>query len=336
MFDNYKNKGLTGLVNIGNTCFINSCFQILSHTYELNEILNNIDYNKKLNNINDSMLLIEWNTLRKLMWNENCIITPNRFINTIHKLASIKKLDIFSNYYQNDITEFFIFVINCFHNSLSREVTININGDVKNERDFIAKKCYEMIANTYSKEYSEIWDIFYGVQITILSSQQDDSKINYIPESYSILSLSIPNIENPTLIDCFDLYVENEDMDVQQPSLGKKKQIQFWNFPKILVIDLKRYSCDVIHEKNKILVSFPLENLDLSKYILGYNKNIYLYDLYGVCNHIGLNNNSGHYNSFIKNVDEWYQFDDTNIVKITNLNDIVNPNAYCFFYRRKN
>jgi ubiquitin C-terminal hydrolase len=102
------------------------------------------------------------------------------------------------------------------------------------------------------------------------------------------------------------------------------------------VIDLKRYSCDVIHEKNKILVSFPLENLDLSKYILGYNKNIYLYDLYGVCNHIGLNNNSGHYNSFIKNVDEWYQFDDTNIVKITNLNDIVNPNAYCFFYRRKN
>ena len=352
VFDKYKNRGLSGLANIGNTCFINSCFQILSHTYELNELFNSIDYEKKINNNNDSVLLIEWNNLRQILWGENCVVTPNRFINTIQKLASIKNVDIFSSYHQNDITEFFIFVINCFHNALSREVKVIINGNIENETDIIATKCYNTLSSIYSKEYSEIWSIFYGIQITIIEKMNEydeviieddnnETKKKIVPEVYSILSLPIPtNLRNPTLYDCFDLYVEGEILDGDNAVFNEKtnknenvkKSIQFWNFPNILVIDLKRYFS---HEKkNKTLVSFPLENLDLSKYVIGYNKDSYIYDLYGICNHSG-SNLGGHYTSTVKNVDEWYKFDDTSITKITKLNEIITPEAYCFFYRKR-
>ena len=68
----YLGKGRTGLANCGNTCYVNSCIQCLSHTYELNDFLKEKTYEGKLNNIPDSVLLVEWDSLRELMWSQNC------------------------------------------------------------------------------------------------------------------------------------------------------------------------------------------------------------------------------------------------------------------------
>ena len=142
-------------------------------------------------------------------------------------------------------------------------------------------------------------------------------------------------------MDCFELYVEGETLDgdncVTDEKSGKKvaarKNIMFWSFPDVLVIDIKRFNA--MNRKNQIMVDFPLENLDLSKYVIGYNKNSYIYDLYGVCNHSG-SVMGGHYTSFVKNANgKWYHYNDTSVSEVVLAQQIVTPKAYCFFYRKR-
>ena len=262
-FEKYKDNGLSGLANLGNTCFINSCVQILSHTYELNDFLNLDSYKKKLKNKYDSALLL-------------------------------------------------------------------------------AIQCYEMVKNMYSKEYSEIWNLFYGVHVSEISSLENGKVLKTIPEPFFMIDLPIPsNNKSPSLIDCFDLYVtgetlENENAWYNEETKVKeniRKKILFWSFPTILVIDFKRFNAR--NQKNQILISFPLDNLDLSEYVIGYKKNSFKYELYGICNHSG-NVLGGHYTSYVKNSNgKWYHFNDTSVSEVGLIESLVSTKAYCLFYRKK-
>jgi len=338
--EKYTDKGLSGLVNMGNTCFINSCMQILSHTYELNSFLEDEKYKKKIKKNGDSVLLIEWDNLRKMLWKSNCIVSPGKFIKTIQKIARTKGIDIFTEYSQNDLPEFLLFVIECFHNSLARDIKMTITGIAQNETDEIALKCFEMVKNMYSKEYSEIWNMFYAIHVSVIEDLETGEKYKITPEPYFMIDLPIPtDNKQPTLEDCLNYYVEGETLEGEnawfceekEKKINIKKKIQLWSLPNILVIDFKRFNNQ--SKKNQILITFPTD-LDLSKYVIGYKPESYKYELYGVCNHSG-SVMGGHYTSFIKNANgKWYHFNDNEVSELGTNDSIVSPKAYVLFYKK--
>ena len=53
----YADKGLTGLANVGNSCYINTCMQILSHTYKLSDFLKDESFLKLAGNSGNAIFL---------------------------------------------------------------------------------------------------------------------------------------------------------------------------------------------------------------------------------------------------------------------------------------
>lgn len=350
-YTEYKDRGITGLKNLGNTCFMNSAIHCLTHTYEFSRFLDSKTeqfYNDLLQKNEYGIILKEWNDLRTLMFSENCNISPGGFLTNVQKIAVIKDRQIFTGFAQNDLTEFILFICDCFHEALKRPVKIDVYGQEKNKTDSIAKKCYKMVQDNYKDNYSEIYQMFYSIQVSNIYEYSDSTDYDQLcsmpplstrPESIFMLDLCIPENEC-TVYECIEKHCKpellngdnkwfNEDKNEKQDVL---KQYSFFNLPEVLIISLKRFNHHV--NKNNTYVKIDVnEHIDFSKFVCGYNPQQYKYEVFAVCNHYG-SIMGGHYTTTVKNASgKWYSFNDLEKNEVDD-ERVITPNMYCLFLRK--
>lgn len=332
----YSNKGLTGLCNLGNTCYINSCMQILSNIHELNEYIHIIcsDFENNKSDI-DVLFLLEWKSLYDLMWSKNVVISPNRFIKIIQIISREKNMMLFSGHDQNDVTEYLYFLLECFNNGLKKYS----NTLFKKQLEYIEKnddkKFKEYYNRIYEKNFSIIELLFSGCyKINIV--EKDTNKI--ISSRYDNFYMIDLQLNSTDLNECLDEYFQNEEMneennnqyydDNDKSYKNVYMQQKIIHKPKILIIHLKRWNNNL--RKNQRIIHFDLNTLNMDKY-MSHEKNV-TYNLFGIINHSG-NIFGGHYHSFIKNDNhKWYLFNDTQVSEIKESMVKTNKN-YVLFYR---
>ena len=104
-----------GIVNLGNTCYVNSCIQILSHIPKfINACMReNVRHPTKV----EVNLWNNWINILKIIQsgNSNEMIHPNGFIRSIIQVTEHKKGFSFSENEPGDANEFILFMIETLH-----------------------------------------------------------------------------------------------------------------------------------------------------------------------------------------------------------------------------
>lgn len=338
----YTGKGLCGLLNLGNKCYMNSILQCLFNSLKLTDYILSTNYKDDIdfkNKKNEQYVLQSYVTLLNHVWDSNQLIKPKTFIENFSKFH--KK---YYSLQQQDSHECLMYILDILHKSLSYQVEIEIKGDVHTRTDTLMKKSLETWKTFYEKEYSFIIETFYGNIINNVKCLNCNVS-EEIFEPYNNISLSIQDT-NSSLQNCLDDYFQNNHVIDNWKcdkcnQTGCNKSSVLWTLPNYLIINLKRFRQDgSFTTKNNNLITFPLNDLNLTQYVSidKNDMNNYIYDLYAV-NYHGGNLDAGHYWSSCKNLDgNWYNFNDGNVSRYNSSNlesQLITKDSYILFYHRK-
>lgn len=343
-----QGRGLTGLKNLGNTCYMNSILQCLSNTSPLVEYFVTDMYRKHINVANKTQGRVakEVAALIRELWTGQCRYIASKDLRYI--VGQYEQA--FRGVDQQDSHEFLTILVDLMHSDLQTLTSTLWVPPPQSSSDRLSSlpaSDRSWLEHTKNRE-SNIFRLFYG-QIKSTVKCRVCLKESATYDCFSNLSLELPqsNVGRCSVYSCFDMYFHGEAIDAWDcPSCKQKrdaiKKLDISKLPPVLVVHFKRFYADPsanAYRKKTSFVDFPLNSLEIGEYVarsekkrnVNVNKST-VYNLYAISNHYG-SMESGHYTAYCRNnlLGDWYKYDDHTVSRLDK-NDVVSSGAYILFY----
>ncbi|XP_078386307.1 ubiquitin carboxyl-terminal hydrolase 8 isoform X3 [Cetorhinus maximus] len=332
-------RALTGLRNLGNTCYMNSILQCLCNTPHLAEYFNKNYYQQDINRSNilghKGEVAEEFGVIMKTLWSgQYKCISPRDFKGRIGKIN-----ETFAGYVQQDSQELLLFLMDGLHEDLNKADRKRYKEEDTNGLD--DTRTAELAWQKHKRLNESIIVALFQGQFKSTVQCLTCHKRSRTFEAFMYLSLPLPSSSKCSLQDCLKSFSKEEKLTDNnrfhcsncKAHRDSTKKLEIWKLPPILLVHLKRFSYEGRwKQKLQTNVDFPLENLDLSNYIIGPRNNVKRYNLFAVSNHYG-GLDGGHYTAYCKNAvkQRWFKFDDQDVSEIS-ASSVRSSAAYILFY----
>ena len=337
-------ESLIGLVNLGETCYMNTGLQNLIHCVPfINQLF--LVLNEFKDTIEEKIITYSFLNLCNSIINNNNYNYNNRFnINSCNpsnfRKIFCQKHKEYATHEQHDSLEFLRILLDDISKELNQTKVISKYKELTTEGKSKEEQNYEYNNFYLCRENSIIVKVFYSQIMNMFTCDCGD--ISYSFEKILDIPLLFPKEINNKEIDLNDLlnhYFQGEKISwsLKCPKCGQKdvernKVIKLSILPKVIIFSLQRFNPITGVKINKI-IKFD-EIIDLKPfcdYDFFNGEMNAKYKLFGISNHSGTIN-FGHYYSFTKIGDNWYDFNDS-FVKQINL-VLMSRAAYFFFYEK--
>jgi ubiquitin C-terminal hydrolase len=348
-----QKKGLVGLQNMGLTCYANATLQCLRNLPRVSWLFTSGRFDSLFDKSPKSKRKLQQDVCQSfadLIHQQNQgqhpgIMRPAGFWNVTHDCLTDSVYEHMKVKAPHDSHEFLMFMIECLHEGTSMEVEMQImKQPPQTESEKRIVQALETWKSNFSKEYSPLVDMFYGLlHFTTTCTECKNpfhrwEPFNTLkaagPKRTAELDANPPSLLSLIADDMKAEVIEGYSCDKCAPNRhNADRKVAIWRLPQNLVICLKRFTPDGQKIHTKVAVDQILDMQSLFSEESPEKTAITKYELRGVIDHHG-GSRGGHYTAQVKEPvsSNWVIFDDESVLPIAQPH--FGESTYILFYER--
>lgn len=241
-----KTRGILGLANLGNTCFMNATLQALRHSPEWTLFCAQDKIKAHIQEPDEpcSVMLLAYQELLKSMWGGSGpgYVKPMDFYSKLR--TTVKDCPLYGIFIQRtpqDAHEFLVWLLDQMYMATQKEVNIVIKDTAKLQP--MVLKAVEGWKSSFEKQYSPLTDLVFGMyRIQYLCTGCNTTHTRW--ETFNTLKIhpGHSSIEEALKHEFKEEEIEGYDCDACKNKCLTKKTVSIWRLPKFLIITLKRFT----------------------------------------------------------------------------------------------